>query len=152
VFPLLGGPRYRSSDRRLRPQQPRLRAVRDQSESLSGFRRNQCPPSVGIAVRLPSEFAMMWASSIRVTKVEQHRPEEQTHHGQPANGRAGADRFRPTGKFGPLPPKQNGTKGEADSRRDEQECQIASKSDPHLECAPAGGQNQAAALTVCWAC
>ncbi len=32
-----------------------LRAVRDQSESLSGFRRNQCPPCVGITVRLASE-------------------------------------------------------------------------------------------------
>src|SRR3954471_11919502 len=58
VSPRLGGPRYRSSDRRLRPQQPLLRAVRHQSESLSGFRRNQCPPCVGIAVHLPSEFAL----------------------------------------------------------------------------------------------
>src|SRR4051794_26091012 len=48
VFPRLGGPRYRSSDRRLRPREPLLRAVRDQSESVSALRRNRCPPSVGI--------------------------------------------------------------------------------------------------------
>jgi hypothetical protein len=34
-----------------------LRAVRDRLESLSGLRRNQCPPSVGITVRHRSEFA-----------------------------------------------------------------------------------------------
>ncbi len=31
-------------------------------------------------------------------------------------------------------------------------CQIASKAVPRLECAPRGGQNQAAVLTVCRAC
>ena len=31
-------------------------------------------------------------------------------------------------------------------------CQIASKADPLLECAPSSGQDQAAVLTVCRAC
>jgi hypothetical protein len=31
-------------------------------------------------------------------------------------------------------------------------CQSASNRDPGLECAPWGGQNQAADLTVSWAC
>jgi hypothetical protein len=31
-------------------------------------------------------------------------------------------------------------------------CQSASKRDPLLECAPAGGQNQAGVLTICRAC
>ena len=31
-------------------------------------------------------------------------------------------------------------------------CESAWKKDPSVECAPAGGQNQAAGLTVCWAC
>ena len=47
MFPLLGGPRYRSSDRRLRPSSP--------SSGLSGINRNHCPASVGINVRLASE-------------------------------------------------------------------------------------------------
>jgi hypothetical protein len=35
---------------------------------------------------------------------------------------------------------------------DAYDCQTAPNTDLHLECALAGGQNQAAALTICWAC
>src|SRR6185312_9197424 len=47
AVPLAGGPRYRSSDRRLRPPAP--------FSGLSGIDRNHCPASVGISGRLASE-------------------------------------------------------------------------------------------------
>jgi hypothetical protein len=39
-----------------------------------------------------------------------------------------------------------------DSRMSGNSCGWAWNKDPDMECAPASGQNQTAALTVCWAC
>src|SRR5258708_34496547 len=77
AVPLAGGPRYRSSDRRLRP--------RTLPSGLSAINRNHWPLSLGIGVRLASE------SSAAFTRIP--------HRGCQRRD----DRWRSQPSFDPLP-------------------------------------------------